>query len=107
MIGVLVGGSLLCASRADESQIPRIGALVLPLGTSPFEEGFRDGLREANYIEGKNIVIEWRRFGVANEELRSLAVDLVRSKVQVIVAYGTPAARAVLEATTTIPVVFA
>ena len=104
---MLVAASLLCASRADESQIPRIGALVLPLGTSPFEEGFRDGLREANYIEGKNIVIEWRRFGVANEELRSLAVDLVRSKVQLIVAYGTPAARAVLEATTTIPVVFA
>jgi putative ABC transport system substrate-binding protein len=107
IMAVLVGASLLSASvHADEPPIPRIGALVLPLATSPFEEGLRDGLRELGYIEGKNIVIEWRRSGVTNEELRLLAADLTRSKVQVIVVYGTPATRAVLEATTTIPVVF-
>jgi len=104
---VSVCASLLStAVLPDEPPIPRIAALVLPLATSPFEDGFRDGLREMNYIEGKNILIEWRRSVATNEELRLAAVDLVSSKVQVIVVYGTPAARAVLDATTTIPVVF-
>ncbi len=97
---------LFAQLRADELQIPRIGALVLPLATSPFDEGLREGLREFGYIEGKTIVIEWRRSAGPDEELRKLAADLARSKVQVIVVDRTPATRAVLAATSTIPVVF-
>ena len=76
------------------------------MATSPFDEGLREGLREFGYIEGKTIVIEWRRSAGPDEELSKLAADLARSKVQVIVVYGTPATRAVLAATSTIPVVF-
>jgi len=107
MTAGIVGAILLFAQlHADELPTPRIGALVLPLGRSPFDEGLRQGLREFGYIEGKTIVIEWRRSLGPDEELRKLAADLARSKAQVIVVYGTPATRAVLEATTTIPVVF-
>ena len=107
VIAGIVGAILLFEqSRADELQTPRIGALVLPLATSPFDDGLREGLREFGYIEGKTIVIEWRRSAGPDEELRKLAAELARSKAQVIVVYGTPATRAVLEATTTVPVVF-
>jgi ABC-type uncharacterized transport system substrate-binding protein len=73
------------------------------------EDYLSDGLRDLGYIEGKSILIEWRRVlgtsGETNEELRSLVTDLVRSKVDLIVAFSTPAARAALQ-TTKIPVVF-
>ncbi len=103
--GVVVGSTLLMtAGHADEPKVARIGVLV---GAESPSEGFlRDGLRELGYIEGKNIVIEWRRFAGGGEELRSLAADLARSKPDVIVAATTAAGRAALEATATIPVVF-
>jgi putative ABC transport system substrate-binding protein len=95
---------LMTAVHADEPKVARIGVLV---GAESPSEGFlRDGLRELGYIEGKNIVIEWRRFAGGGEELRSLAADLARSKLDVIVAATTAAGRAALEATATIPVVF-
>ena len=69
------------------------------------EQGLRDGLRELGYIDGKSIVIEWRRSLGTDKELRSLASELASAKVELIVAFSTPAARAVLQ-TTTVPVVF-
>lgn len=101
----------LCAlpglhARADSpAAIARIGVLMPPLATSP-EEGLRQGLRDLGYVEGKNLVIEWRRSGSSVEELRPLAVELGRANVQVIVTPGAPATRAALEATR-LPVVFA
>jgi putative tryptophan/tyrosine transport system substrate-binding protein len=90
---------------ADQPTIPRVGALV-SIGSSPlYEAGLRDGLRELGYLEGKNVVIEWRRSAGGDTD-RSLADELVRSKSDVIVVNTTAAARAVLEASTTIPVVF-
>jgi len=82
----------------------RIGALVPPVLTSP-EEGMRQGLKELGYIEGRNLTIE-RRLGETNDALQSGAAELVRSRVDVIVAFGTAAAHAALSATSTIPVVF-
>ena len=70
------------------------------------EEGLRQGLRELGYIEGESIVIEWRRSTGTREELRLLAADLIRSKVDLIVTAGTAAARVVMETTTTVPVLF-
>ena len=91
--------------RADPTpSIVRIGALVPPVLISP-EEGMRQGLKELGYIEGRNLTIE-RRLAETNEALQSGAADLVRSRVDLIVAFGTAAARAALSATSTIPVVF-
>jgi putative ABC transport system substrate-binding protein len=96
---------LSAPTQADPAPtIVRIGALVPPLLISP-EEGMREGLRELGYIEGRNLTVE-RRLGETTDALQSGAADLVRSKVDVIVAFGTLAARAALTATSTIPVVF-
>lgn len=90
---------------ADQPQrIPRIGVLM-PAVTS-MEEGLRQGLHELGYIEGKNIIIDWRRSAGTDQELRSLAAELVRSKAEIIVAAGTAATRVAMETTTTLPVVF-
>jgi putative ABC transport system substrate-binding protein len=69
------------------------------------EEGLRQGLRDLGYIEGKTMHIEWRRSSGTKEELQALATDLARSDVELIVASGTPAARAASQVTT-MPIVF-
>jgi len=90
--------------NADPQALVRIGMLVPAAIISP-EEGLRQALSELGYAEGKNLTIE-RRPADSNEALQRGAADLVRSRVDVIVAFGTPAARAALSATSTIPVVF-
>ena len=82
----------------------RIGALTTLVMTLP-EEGLRQRLAELGYVEGRNLVIERRRAETSGD-LRSAAAELVRLKVDAIVAFGTPAARAALSVTSTIPVVF-
>lgn len=88
---------------AEPTTIHRIGVLMPPVPSQ--EEGLRQGLRDLGYIEGKTILIEWRRSSGTAEEMQALATDLARSKVELIVASGTPAARAASQVTT-IPVVF-
>ena len=68
-------------------------------------EAFRQGLRELGYLEGKNIVIEYRFGEGKSNEVTSLAVELARSKVDVIVTAGPAATRSAKEATVTIPIV--
>jgi len=108
----VITGVVLCAlslsvpARADQqSAIHRIGVLMPALATLP-EEGLREGLRALGYVEGKNILIEWRRSAGPAEDLRLLAAGLAGSKVELIVAVGAPASRAALDATS-LPVVFA
>jgi len=86
------------------TKIPRIGYLG---GNSPNtrSESFRQRLRELGYVEGKNIVIEWRHHEGKLDRLPALAAELVRLKVDIIITVGAPAARAAKEATTTIPIV--
>ena len=67
---------------------------------------FSNGMRELGYVEGKNLVIEWRFADDKYERLPDLAVELVRLKVDVIVTAGTQATSAAQKATTRIPIVF-
>ena len=95
------------AQAQQPTKVPRIGYLS---ATSPSVnptriEAFRQGLRELGYVEGKNIIIEWRYAEGKLDRLRELATDLVRLKVDVIVTGGPTPTPAVKEATTTIPIV--
>ena len=105
----LVSGGLLAAPLASEAQQPgkshRIGYLSSGASPSPsLIQAFREGLQELGYVEGRNITIESRSGG---QLITSLANELVQLKVEVIVASGGPAVRAVQQATTTIPIVMA
>ena len=102
---VALAMNLLPAAHADPAPaVARIGLMIPLVAISP-EEGLRQGLAELGYVEGRNLIIERRRAESSNA-LRTAAEDLVRLKVNLIVALSTPAAHAALSATATIPVVF-
>jgi len=101
----LVIGAVLISTLALADQTPHIGVLVDP-GNTQWDEGLREGLGDLGYVEGKTIFVEWRRSPGMTDDLRRSAADLMRLKVDLLVAAGTPRARAALEATSTIPVVF-
>src|SRR4029079_19456512 len=94
----------VCAQAQQLTKIPRIGYLgVNSLNVNPDRrEAFRQGLRELGYVEGKNIVIEWRSAEGKKDRLPALAAELVRLKVDIIIAGGPPSTRAAKEATITI-----
>jgi len=93
-----------CPVEAQQAQkVHRIGYLAQGRQESR-EEAFRQGLRQLGYIEGQNIVVEWR-FGSKNT--RELAAELIRADVDLIVTRGTRATRAAQKATSTIPIVMA
>jgi putative ABC transport system substrate-binding protein len=93
------------ASDAQQRErVPRIGVLRSGSPPDPFVEAFRQGLRELGYAEGRNINIEYRWAEGRDERLPGLAADLVRLKVDVIVA-SSSAAVAAKRATTAIPIV--
>ena len=95
------------AQAQQPTKIPRIGYLAtVSLSSIPDRtEALRQGLRELGYIEGKNIVIEWRSAEGKLDRLPALASELVRLKVDIIITGGPPATRAAKEATSTIPIV--
>ena len=101
--------SASAAQAQQPTKVPRIGYLT---GASLFansarHEAFRQGLRELGYVEGKNIVIDWRSAEEKLDRLPALAAELVRLKVDIIVTGGSSPTRAAKEATTTIPIVMA
>ncbi len=110
-IGTLAGG-LLAAPLAAEAQqaakVARIGYLSgANRATNPhLHEAFLQGLRDLGYVEGRNLVIEYRFAEGKLERLPALAAELVALKVDVIVAASTPAAVAAKQATRTLPIVF-
>ena len=95
------------AQAQQAKKIPRIGYLTsaTPDGQSARIEAFRQGLRELGYVEGKNIVIEYRYAEEKLDRLPALAAELVRLKVDVIVTGGAGNTRAAKAATSTIPIV--
>jgi putative ABC transport system substrate-binding protein len=108
----LLGGALAgwpLALRAQESpKVVRIGFLGsgFPAAWASRLEALRAGLNDLGYVEGKNIVFEFRwAEGGKYEQLGDLAAELVRLKVDILVTYGTPGTLAAKRATTTIPIV--
>ena len=104
---VLVFG--VAAHAQPTKKTPRIGFLsgVSHAVNAARIEAFRQGLRELGYVEGRNIVIEWRFAEGKLDRLPALAVELVRLNVDIIIAGAPPPTRAAKEATATIPIVMA
>src|SRR5258708_22153902 len=99
----LVAASAILASPfAAEAQRPdsgrRIGFLVGSDSTVPEIEGFRLGLREHGYVEGENLLVEWRFAEGRGDRLQGLAAELVNQKVLVLVTSSGPAATAAIKA---------
>ena len=108
----IIAGGLLAAPLAAEAQpatVARIGLLSSGSVNSPEAQvmlnAFQEELRELGYIQGQNIVVEYRQAEGEMGRLPSLASDLARLKVDLIVAAATPAARAAQRATSKIPIV--
>jgi putative ABC transport system substrate-binding protein len=111
LIGLVLALSLTCAPGAAEAQqankVARIGFLTSDLGAGPhLREAFLQGLRDLGYVEGRNLVIEYRSAEGKSERLAALAAELVALKVDVIVAPAPPHALAAMQATGTLPIVF-
>src|SRR5712692_7420435 len=99
----------LAAEAQQAAKVARIGFLAGNLAASPHPpEAFRQGLRDLGYVEGRNVVIEYRDAEGKLERLPALAAELLALKVDVIFAAGgTRAALAAKQATRTLPIVFA
>ena len=106
---LLLAASLGTAAAQPAGKVPRVGYLLAGSHSDPQRqrllEAFRQGLRELGYVEGQNIAIESRWAEGQYDRYPALAADLVRSKVDVIVAQSGAATRAAQQATRTIPIV--
>ncbi|MGH7771144.1 MAG: ABC transporter substrate binding protein, partial [Candidatus Binatia bacterium] len=107
VLATLILASVHLAEAQQAKKVPPIGYLggSLLSGNAARIEAFRQGLRELNYVEGKNIVIDWRSAEGQGDRLPALAAELVRRKVDVIVSSGGSPTRAAKAATSTIPIV--
>jgi putative tryptophan/tyrosine transport system substrate-binding protein len=92
--------------RAQQARTARIGVLNFE-NPEPYRTGLREGLRALGYIEGQNVQFEYRSAEGNRDLLTGLAAELVRIKVDLIVAYPTPAVVAARQATREIPIVMA
>jgi len=101
--GLLASPSITFAQQP--AKLPRVGILGSEVGAH--WEGFRQGMRDLGYVEGRNVTIEARWSEGRTDRYPALALELVQLNVDVIVASGTQAVRAAKEATSTIPIVMA
>jgi putative ABC transport system substrate-binding protein len=95
----------VAASAQQQRAIPHVGVLVAESAPHPFTEAFRSGMRELGYVEGRTVSIEWRYGDALFVRAVELATELLRLKVDVIVAHHTPAVKASMSVTSTIPIV--
>ena len=105
---------LASAPRAlaqPQRKVWQVGFLALPVRPDPLDASrfgaFTRGMRELGYVEGENLAIEWRFAGGELEKLANLAAELVKLKVDIIVAGATPVVSAAQKSTTAIPIVMA
>jgi len=108
MLALVILTAPLIAEAQPPTHVHRIGALSgggpTP-GRDPFVEAFLEGMRALGYVEGQNLVMEYRYAAGQYERFPALAAELVRLPVDVLLAVITPAALALKNATTTIPIV--
>lgn len=106
-LGSLLFAFSLSAQAQPQAKIPKIGWLAVRPATAAFSiESFLREFSKLGYVDGKNIVFEYRYAEGKLDRLPALAEELVRLKVDVLIAPNTPAALAVKNATKTIPIVF-
>jgi putative ABC transport system substrate-binding protein len=108
-LAVAIAASPIAAQTVRSAKIYRVAMLesIPAAATGPNIEAFRRGLRELGYVEGRNLVIEYRSSDGDASRFPGLAAEVVALKVDVIVARGTPAAAAAKAATPPVPVVMA
>jgi len=109
LVAIFLVGAVEIVEAQQPAKIPRIGILNGASASAMFTsvESFRQGLRQLGYVEGKNIVIEYRYAEGKSERFAELAAEMIRWKPDVIVATGTQLIRSAKQATSTIPIVVA
>jgi putative ABC transport system substrate-binding protein len=100
---ILLAGAIL-AEAQQPNKIPRIGFLQPGVSSPAYREEFRKGLRQLGYVEGENILVEYR-LAEGLKELPTRVAELVRLKVDVIVTWTTPGTLAAKQGTKIIPIV--
>jgi putative tryptophan/tyrosine transport system substrate-binding protein len=106
LTAILLGVNERTFAQASK-KLPRVGVLVSASPPHPFADILRRGLHSLGYTEGQNIALEFRYTEARGDRAAELAAELVRLRVDVIVAHFTPAVRAAMAATRTIPIVMA
>lgn len=105
---LVMSAAPVAAEAQTPGRVPRIGVLtVIPLSSITFPRQFPEALRDLGYIEKQNIILEWRSADGKPDRLADLAAQLIRVKVDVIVAITNPDIFAAKRATTTIPIIMA
>jgi putative ABC transport system substrate-binding protein len=104
-LALLLWACFQMAHAESDSRLTHLGILVPPV-PSVFEAPLIDSLRKLGYVDGSTVTLTVRRSSGAPQDWRPLADELVRANVDLILAVGTPAAQAAMEATQTIPIVF-
>ncbi len=107
LVSLVLLAVVVIAEAQQPKKVPRIGYLgaTAPSNISARIEAFRQGLRDLGYIEGQNLIIEYRYAEGKLDRLPELAAELVRLKVDAIFVQSTPAVQAAKKATTTVPIV--
>jgi len=106
-LGAMLIAHCVLAEAQQVKKVPQIGYLLTNRRSESNRnvDEFRRGLRDLGYVEGRNVVIQYRSAEGKLDRLPDLAVELVRLKVDVIVTSGDNGTRAAQKATTTIPIV--
>ena len=102
-----IAATLAAAEPQPAGKVPRIGFLSPGIAASAPNAAFRQGLRELGYVEGQNILVEYRWGDGDTARLPALAAELVRLRVQVLVTSSNPATLAAMQTHSKIPIVFA
>ncbi len=105
-ITFLAGGLLAAPPVAGAQQAGKVYRIGVVTSTAHFTHAFRQGLRELDYVEGQNVIVEQRSTQGQSDRFPELVAELIRLKVDVLVVSGIFGVRAAKRATTTIPIVF-